>query len=182
MCSRCRLSELIQNTPRRISKVLNGQSSRESDLQLKRAIPLLRQTPKMERLFSQDGTGVLGSTFWLEFVRNTGLEVLNFGVPSGLIGSSRSRPMNGLLPARRVPSINWPSGLNPISRDNDRPQVGGLTPLTRGGWRKLAFPLAFELDEKKHFAHLAPMLSRLPTGLHEASENRTQQKSPSEAT
>lgn len=48
----------------------------------------MRQTPKTERLFSQDGTGVHGFTFWLEFVRNTGLEVLNFGAPSGLIGSS----------------------------------------------------------------------------------------------
>lgn len=67
---------------------------------------LLRQTPKMERLFSQVGTVVLGSAFWLELVRNTGLEVLNFGAPSGLIGASlKDHLMEGIRLAGSRPFI-----------------------------------------------------------------------------
>lgn len=69
---------------------------------------VLRQTPKTERLFSQDGTEVFGSTFWLDFVRNTGLEVLNFGAPSGLIGSSlKDQLMEGIRNCGEQ-AVLWP--------------------------------------------------------------------------
>lgn len=68
----------------------------------------LRQTPKTERLFSLAGTGVSGSTFWLELVRNTGLEVLNSGVPSGLIGSSlKGHLMEGTRNCGEQ-AVHWP--------------------------------------------------------------------------
>ena len=42
--------------------------------------------------------------------------------------SSRSRPMNGLLPARRVPSIKWPFRLDPI-RPEGAPKLRTSKPV-----------------------------------------------------